>query len=123
MAGSEPYDPDNVLDRLSRRETLEFHYRQIERRERAVLTRRLGRDRGEVLSIGCGWHPGRHLFPAPDFRLTGVDVDPAKVHGVLAAGTADAAVVGAAGRLELPPASFDVVLYRFVLHHVAFHEP
>jgi SAM-dependent methyltransferase len=123
VIGSEPYDPDNVLDRLSRQDTLEFHYRQLERREQAVVARRLGIAGGEVLSVGCGWHPGRHLFPAPAFRLTGVDVDRTRVQSVLERGEADAALVGTAGRLELPPGSFDVVLYRLVLHHVAFHEP
>jgi SAM-dependent methyltransferase len=121
--GSEPYTADNVLDHLTRSETLEAHYRRLERRERQLLARRLPLPGGEVLSVGCGWHPGRHLFPAPAFRLTGVDLDPAHVEGVLAAGHADAAFVGAAGRLELPERSYDVVLYRFVLHHIAYREP
>jgi SAM-dependent methyltransferase len=76
-----------------------------------------------VLSVGAGWHPGRHLFPTPAFRLTAVDADPARVAGVLEAGRADEAHVGYAGRLELAPESFDVVLYRLVLHHLAFQAP
>ena len=119
-AGSEPYRADNVLDRLSRRSTLERYYGQMMRRERLLLDRRLGLGRGEVLSIGCGWHPGRHLFPAPAFRLVGVDSEPERVRGVLASGRADEAFAGFAGRLELPARSFDVVLYRLVLHHLAF---
>jgi SAM-dependent methyltransferase len=120
---SEPYDPDNLLDRHSRRSTLERHYRHMEARERALVDRRLGLRRGDVLSVGSGWHPGRHLFPAPDFRLVAVDPDPARVSGVLDAGRADEAQVGYAGRLELSPRSFDVVLYRLVLHHIAFQGP
>jgi SAM-dependent methyltransferase len=76
-----------------------------------------------VLSVGCGWHPGRHLFPAPAFRLVAVDAEPACVAGVLAGGDADQAFVGHAGSLGLPPAAFDVVLYRAVLHHIAFQGP
>jgi SAM-dependent methyltransferase len=45
------------------------------------------------------------------------------VAGVLASGRADEALVGYAGRLELPTESFDVVLYRLVLHHIAYREP
>lgn len=122
-AGSEPYTPDNLLDRLSRQETLERHYRHMERREQALLGRRLPLAGGDVLSVGCGWHPGRHLFPAPGFRIVGVDPEPDRVAGVLQSGRADEAFVGYAGRLEFPPESFDVVLYRLVLHHIAYREP
>jgi SAM-dependent methyltransferase len=112
-----------VLERLSRRSTLERYYGHMMRRERLLVDRRLGLTGGEVLSIGCGWHPGRHLFPAPAFRLVGVDSDPDRVKGVLETGRADDALAGYAGRLELPERSFDVVLYRLVLHHLAFHGP
>jgi SAM-dependent methyltransferase len=93
------------------------------RRERLILDHRLGIAGGDALSVGCGWHPGRHLFPAPAFRLVGADADPDRVAGVLATGRADDALVGHAGQLDLPPASFDVVLYRLVLHHLAFQGP
>ncbi len=109
-----------MLDRLTSRSTLEANYRYLERRERDILSRRLPLRGGEVLSVGCGWHPGRHLFPAPAFRLTAVDADPAKVAGVLETGRADEAQAGRAGALELPDNSFDVVLYRLVLHHIVF---
>ncbi len=122
-SGSEPYEPDNVLDRLSRRSTLEHYYGHMMQRERLLVDRRLGLSGGEVLSIGCGWHPGRHLFPAPAFRLVGVDSEPDRVAGVLSSGRADEALVGRAGQLDLAPGSFDVVLYRLVLHHLAFHGP
>lgn len=123
LAASEPYDPDNLLDRHTRRSTLERHYRHEEARERALIDRRLGRHCGDVLSVGSGWHPGRHLFPAPAWRLVAVDADPARVAGVLETGQADEARVGYAGRLDLPARSFDVVLYRLVLHHIAFQGP
>ena len=93
-------------------------------REQLLVGRRLGLHRGEVLSVGGGWHPGRHLFPAPAFRLTAVDADPDRVAGVLESGRADEARVGYAGRLDdIPDAAFDVVLYRLVLHHIAFQGP
>jgi SAM-dependent methyltransferase len=102
---------------------LALHDEHVKRREALVLSNRLGIRGGDVLSVGCGWHPGRHLFPAPGFRLLAVDSDPNKVAGVLETGRADEAVVGEAGALELPDASFDVVLYRLVLHHVAYQGP
>ena len=123
LTGSAAYEPRNVLDRLSRPSTLEDAYRHAMARERELVARRLGLDGGEVLSVGGGWHPGRHLFPAPAFRLTSVDADPERVAGVRETGRADEARVGHAGRLEFSDASFDVVLYRLVLHHIAFQGP
>lgn len=114
------YDPHNLLDRLSRADTLELHYEQERRRERELLGRRLRLAGGEVLSVGCGWHPGRHLFPKPAFRLTGVELDEAVVRMLEEGGELDRGLVGRAGELALPDSSFDVVLYRLVLHHIAY---
>jgi SAM-dependent methyltransferase len=89
-----------------------------------LLSRRLGHPSGDVLSVGSGWLPGRHLFPAPQWRLTAVDLEEDRIRYAREQGTADDGFVGAAGALsELPDASFDVVLYRYVLHHVVFHQP
>jgi SAM-dependent methyltransferase len=118
---SEPYREQNLLARLSDQPTLELHYCRMERREQQLLAGRLGLAGGDVLSVGCGWHPGRHLFPAPAFRILAVDADPDRVAGVIATARADQARVGFAGRLDdLPSHSFDVVLYRLVMHHIAF---
>jgi SAM-dependent methyltransferase len=118
--GSEPYSPQNLLDRLSSRSTLEFYYRYVFERERLLVGRRLGISGGRVLSVGCGWHPGRDLFPQPSFHLVGVDADGDRIAAVLSEGRADEAFVGYAGGLDLPQGSFDVVLYRLVLHHIAY---
>lgn len=121
--GSEPFQPGNLLDRVTRQSTLEAYYRHMFERERTILGRRLSLKGGDVASIGCGWHPGRHLFPAPAFRLLGVDADPDRVAGVLESGRADEGLVGHAGHLDLPSGSTDVVLYRLVLHHLIFQGP
>ncbi len=118
-----PYQPDNVFDRHSRRSTLELNYQHMMAREAELVSRRLGRRGGDALSIGAGWHPGRHLFPAPAFRLVAVDSDPGRVAGLRQSERADEVIQGSAGRLELPSASFDAVLYRLVLHHIAFQGP
>jgi SAM-dependent methyltransferase len=122
-ARSEPYRASNLLDSITSKHTRAHHDRLLLAREREVLARRAPLTNGNILSIGCGWNPGRHLFPAPAFRLVGVDSDPEKVAGVLAAGRVDEAHVGAAGALELPDQSFDIILYRLVLHHIAYQGP
>ena len=120
---SAPYDRDNLLDALTSPSTLDFQYRHAIRREQQVMARRLRIRSGDVLSVGCGWHPGRHLFPAPAFRIVAVDADAERVAGVAASGRADEAQVGHAGRLPFEDASFDVVLYRLVMHHLAYQGP
>jgi SAM-dependent methyltransferase len=118
-----PHDPDNLLDRLSRESTLHAHYLHLIEREQHLLGKHLGITRGKVLSVGSGWHPGRHLFPPPAFRMTAVDSDPERVQGVERLARADEAHLGYAGRLDFSPGSFDVVLYRLVLHHIAYQGP
>jgi SAM-dependent methyltransferase len=118
-----PHDPHNLLDRLSQDSTLQVHYDHVIRREQQLLATRLGISAGDVLSVGAGWDPGRHLFPAPSFRLVGVDSDPQRVAVAADLDRADEVHLGYAGRLEFAPASFDVVLYRLVLHHIAYQGP
>ena len=120
---SEPYSSDNLLDRLSAPETLELHYGHLKRRERELLGRLLPFERGDVLSVGAGWDVGRHLFPAPAFRMTAVDLDLNAVNYATESGQADDARVARAGELPFERESFDVVLYRLVLHHVAYQRP
>jgi SAM-dependent methyltransferase len=120
---SASYEPDNFFDRYSRRSTLELNYRHMMAREHSIVSRRLGLRGGDVLSVGAGWHPGRHLFPAPAFRIVAVDADPGRAADLSTTGRADEVLVGHAGRLDLDPGTFDVVLYRLVLHHIAFQGP
>jgi SAM-dependent methyltransferase len=120
---SEPYRADNLLDRVGDAGTRQVHYDQEMRRERALLESRLPLRGGDVLSVGCGWNPGRHLFPRPAFRLTGVDLDPAMIAALRESGELDDGMAGRAGELPYEPRSFDVVLFRLVLHHVVYQGP
>ena len=120
---SEPYRADNLLDRVGDDDTRQVHYDQEMRRERAILDRRLPLAGGEVLSVGCGRHPGRHLFPKPAFRMTGVDLDEAMIASLVESGELDEGMAGRAGSLPYADGSFDVVLYRLALHHVVYQGP
>jgi SAM-dependent methyltransferase len=120
---SEAYDPDNLLDRHSDPDTLALQYEHMRVREAELLERRLPRAGGDVLSVGCGWNPGRHLFPQPAWRMTGVELEEEKPRVLVQGGTLDAGFAGRAGRLGLDGVSFDVVLYRLVLHHIVYQGP
>jgi SAM-dependent methyltransferase len=120
---SEPYDPRNLLDGISTVATLEVHYAQEKRRERELLDRLLPLTGGDVLAVGCGWDPGRHLFPRPAFRLTGVELEQGTVSTLVQTGELDEGIAARAGELPFGPERFDVVLYRLVLHHIAFQGP
>jgi SAM-dependent methyltransferase len=120
---SEEYDPDNLLDRHSDPGTLALQYEHMRVRERELLARNLPLVGGDVLSVGCGWNPGRHLFPKPQWRMTGVELEEEKPHVLVDNGTLDAGFAGRAGHLGLGAGSFDVVLYRLVLHHIVFQGP
>ncbi len=122
---SEQYQPDNLLDRVSAPDTLAVHYEHLRQRERELLATQVDLAAGgEVLSVGCGRDPGRHLFHAPAWRMTGVELDPELPRTLVERGDLDAGLAGRAGELdELLDGTFDVVLYRYVLHHVVYQGP
>ena len=73
---SEAYDPDNLLDR----NTAAGHDGGALRADAPARGGACWRgawalDGGDVLSVGCGWNPGRHVFPAPAWRMTGVELE------------------------------------------------
>lgn len=118
------YEPNNLLDRrFASGEALQLQYDHLFLRERELLRRRLGLASGTVLSVGCGWNPGRHIFPKGVWEMTGTELDAVKPDALVENGTLDHGVVGRAGELDLADASFDVVLYRLVLHHVIYQGP
>lgn len=120
---SEPYAEDNLLDRLSDADTLELHYDRVRERERELVSRRLRMSGGRVLSVGCGWHPGRHLFPKSAWQMTGVELEQSWIDLLVQGGDLDDGFAGRGGELDrLGDGSFDVVLYRLVLHHIAYRE-
>lgn len=117
---SEEFHEGSLLDRLSSPAALELQYEHSRAREREILDGALALRGGDVLSVGCGWNPGRHLFPAPEWRMTGVELDGERPRVLVEDGTLDEGFAGRGGELDLPDESFDVVLYRLVLHHIAY---
>jgi SAM-dependent methyltransferase len=55
--------------------------------------------------------------------MTGVDLDEPMIAELRESGELDDGMVARAGELPYEPGSFDVVLYRLVLHHVVYQRP
>ena len=55
--------------------------------------------------------------------MTGVELDGELVRALVESGELDEGLAGRAGELPFEDQSFDVVLYRLVLHHIAYQGP
>lgn len=124
---SKEHAEGSLLDRYSTRERLGNFYRHSLDREVFLLKRELptffsGHDKKGVLSIGCGPEPARGL-PQGDFHLVGLDSDQRQIDAVLASGAADEAHLGRADELPFKDGEFDMVIFRLVLHHIAYQGP
>ena len=98
---SEDYTPDNLLDRHSHPATLDLHYGRLRERERLLLGRRIDLAAGgDVLAVGCGRDPGRHLFPAPAWRMTGVELEEEWPRMLVESGERAEGFAGRAGELD-----------------------
>jgi SAM-dependent methyltransferase len=121
---SEAYTPDNLLDRRSDPDTLALHYAHLRERERVLFDQHVGMNGGVALAVGCGRDPGRHLLPKPAWRMTGVELEEDWPRELVASGELDEGLAGRAGELHaLADGAYDVVLYRYVLHHIAYQGP
>jgi len=121
-------DPDNLLDNRVPEEWQRIHHRAFFERERDLVESE-GTFRGgtpekplHVLSVGCGPTP-RKGIPAGSLHIVGVDSDPAVVAEAQRLGGADAMHEASATALPFEAESFDVVVFRLVLHHVVDQGP
>ncbi len=125
---SQEYDLDNLLDRLTPQERLDHYDRYCLSREAELMKRHgLGplfesSSRSRVLSVGCGCNPRRGL-PEGNYYLVGLDSDPRLAEAARESGTADQVQLGVAARLPFAKDEFDVVVFRLVLHHLAYQGP
>ena len=121
---SEPYRAENLLDRLTDADTLQVHYDQEMRRERELLDRQPGaRERRRAfgrLRLASGPPPVPAARLPHDRRGPRRGDDRARCSR-----TASSTPAGWRARASCPTrrGSFDVVLYRLVLHHVAYQGP
>ena len=122
---SEPYRADNLLDRLGDDGTRQVHYdHEFSPRAGRSSIAACRLEGGDVLSVGL-WAGTRVgiCSPRPAWRMTGVDLNPDMIALLRESGELDDGAEGRAGELDYEPGSFDVVLYRLVLHHIAYQGP
>ena len=122
---SETYTPDNLLDRLSDPATLAEQYERGKRRERELLDRHLGLDRRRraLGRLRLAPRPPPAARAAVAARRGGHRPATARASPSRRARPTRASPARPAQLDALPDASFDVVLHRLVLHHVAYAGP
>jgi SAM-dependent methyltransferase len=124
---SDDYDPDNFLDNRTPLGWRRHFNAHLVEREASLLARHEvfqpepGR-RLRVLCVGCG-ADARAGIPHGDFHVVGVDSSPEALRAAEKAGTADELHLASAVELPLDDASFDIVFFRFVLHHLIDQVP
>ena len=120
---SEPYRADNLLDRVGDDATRQIHYDHQMERERALLD--AGTSRSAV-ATSCRWAAaGTRDGTVPVPRVANDRRGAERRHDrrLPRAVSSTTAWWARAGELSFEPASFDVVLYRLVLHHVIYQGP
>jgi SAM-dependent methyltransferase len=113
---------------LSSSEQLDHYEKQLAQRESELL-QRYGPFAGAshisskcVLSVGCGARP-RMGIPEANHYVVGLDSNPDSVAEARELGEAQEVHVGIAQQLPFEDGSFDVLMYRLVLHHLIYQGP
>ena len=112
---------ENLLDRLSSGDRFDYFSRNLAAVEERLVAENVRSiiPRGKVLNVGCGRHgTERTLFPAESYEIFGVDVSEESLRILGSARTYEGVLAGSITELPFPPASFDVVYLRLVLHHL-----
>jgi SAM-dependent methyltransferase len=113
----------NFLDRLSTRERFAHYYAGFVSTERALVTENIRRiiPRGRILNAGCGGNGvERSLFPLPDYKIVGVDINAENLQVLHAKRLYDGLYNANIVALPFRQGSFDIVYLRLVLHHLVY---
>src|SRR5689334_15150823 len=79
ISGSSHVTPGNLLDRLSTTDRFAHYYGSFLNTEKALIGNYIRSvvGHGNVLNVGCGGNgTERTLFPASDYGIVGVDINP-----------------------------------------------
>jgi SAM-dependent methyltransferase len=112
---------DNLLDRFSRLDRLDYFANCLFATEQSLVTDKIRTvvPRGMVLNVGCGRHgTERALFPEDRYEILGVDLNEESLRILGERRTYDGLVKGSITSLPAASASVDIVYLRLVLHHL-----
>ncbi len=125
---SDDYNEDNFLDTGTPEAWREHHYRHLHQRIETLLKAEQvfaggGDRRLRVLSVGCGADARASVPPGPNFYVIGCDTSKDQLEQARALRNADEIHLRPATDLPVEDGSIDVLLYRFVLHHLVDQGP
>jgi SAM-dependent methyltransferase len=112
---------DNLLDRFSSGERLDYFAKTFFAVEKALVAEKVTTvvPRGNVLNVGCGRHgTERILFPKPNYAIYGVDTNEESLRILANQRTYEGLAKGSITSLPVPSAAVDVVYLRLILHHL-----
>jgi SAM-dependent methyltransferase len=121
---STPIDQyDNLLDRLSNIDRFRYYGEKFLLTEKFLVQKKIISTvkSGSILNVGCGRNgTERRLFPAPNYKLFGIDVNEESLRILRSRELYDRLFKASITALPFESGYFDVVYLRLILHHLVY---
>ena len=121
LHGTPIENEDNLLDRFSSADRLDYLSKNFFAVERALVAEKVATvvPRGIVLNVGCGRHgTERDLFPKPNYAIYGVDTNEESLKILAERHSYEGLAKGSITSLPVPSAAVELVYLRLILHHL-----
>jgi SAM-dependent methyltransferase len=114
---------NNLLDRLSRQDRIEYYYNSFLAFEKKIVKENIIDciPKGMILNVGCGSiGTERRLFSTSDYRIFGADVNVESLKTLQSKNLYNSLYNASITSLPFARDAFDIVYLRLVLHHLVY---